>query len=134
MVESDFTIQEEGDFNQDIPSIKQIVLNHISKISSLCCEELTKGYWEERPLKVGGGIAITRTYKQDTRAAFCNSVDFLFWLVFPEADSTFTTKHSELKEIADIEERLKDRKAIFSALNILFKRIRYFDTMQGQKE
>src|SRR3990167_9913248 len=95
MVDPDFSgfeIKEETDFQQGIPSLKDIALMHIRKISALCCNEFTKGYWDEKPLKVGGGIAIMKTYHPDQRAVFCNAVDFLTWIVYPFADSMFTQK------------------------------------------
>lgn len=135
MDKEDFSVQEEGEFNQAVPSLKEICLIHIRKISEICCSEFTKGYWEEKPIKIGGGIAITRTYKTDQRAVFCNAVDFLLWIVFPMADSTFKDKYKEVKDDkTDWEEKLKERKEIFKEINLMFERKSFFDTQQGKTE
>lgn len=138
MDKEDFSVQEEGEFNQAVPSLKEICLIHIRKISEICCSEFTKGYWEEKPIKIGGGIAITKTYKVDQRAVFCNAVDFLLWIVFPMADSTFKDKYKEFKDVeADKQEwdkKLEVRKEIFKEINLMFERKNFFDTQQGKTE
>lgn len=139
MVENDFTrfeIQEDTDFSQGIPSLKEITLLHIRKISAICCNELSKGYWQERPIKVGGGITIMKTYHPDQRAIFCNSVDFLLWIVLPTADETFKTKYKDLKSdnSDQWEGKLDERKEIFKEINLMFERTNYFDSMTGKTE
>lgn len=130
-----FSVQEEDDFTQGIPSLKEIALLHIRRISSICCGELTKGYWQDRPVKVGGGIAIMKTYHPDQRAAFCNAVDFLLWIVLPNADTTFKEKYKDITDDTDDwEKKLKKRQEIFKEINLMFDRINYFDSMQGQTE
>lgn len=141
MVDNVFDVQEEGDFGNNIPSLKEIALIHIRKISGICCNEFTKGYWEERPLKVGGGIAVMRKYNPDQRAVFCNAVDFLLWLVYPMADKDFKDKFKEDKdddtnkeEKLDWEKRIEDRKETFKEINLMFARCNFFDSQSGQTE
>lgn len=134
-MEGDLIVREDGELNTNVSSIKEICLRHINKISEICCSEFTKGYWEERPLKVGGGIAITKTYHPDQRAVFCNAVDFLLWVVFPMADDDFKTKFKDFKEDKeDWEEKLIERKEIFREINIMFEKKKFFDSQQGQTE
>lgn len=145
-----FSIQEDEDFSQGVPSLREIALMHIRKISQICCKEFTKGYWEERPLKVGGGIAVMKTYHEDQRAVFCNSVDFLVWIVYPKADDDFKKKVIFIKEENkeyekgiivlededkdDWDAKIKKRKIVFRELNLMFERLNYFDTMTGRTE
>lgn len=135
----DFSIQEEGDFGNKVPSLKEIALIHIRKISDICCNEFTPGRWEEKPIKVGGGIAITKKYVPDQRAVFCNAVDFLLWLVYPYADETFKEKYKLKEHKSDLtdknwEEKLEKRQKIFIDLMIMFENTNFFDVRSGQKE
>lgn len=132
-----FDVQEEGDFSQGVPSLKEIALMHIRKISAICCAEFTKGYWEEKPVKVGGGIAIMKKYNPDMRAVFCNSVDFLSWIIYPTADDDFKKYIDKLEEPddkKDWETKIEQRKETFRQINLMFERTNYFDTMSGKTE
>lgn len=135
----DFNIQEEGDFGNKVPSLKEIALIHIRKISDICCNEFTPGRWEEKPIKVGGGIAITKKYIPDQRAVFCNAVDFLLWLVYPYADETFKGNHKVKEHKSDItekdwEKKIEQRQKLFIDLMIMFENTNFFDVRSGQKE
>ena len=138
MAPNNFSVQEEGGFSQGVPSLKEIALIHIRKISDICCNEFTKGYWEEKPVKVGGGIAITKKYNPDQRAVFCNAVDFLLWLIYPTSDKDFKDKYNleEYKKEAttEWEAKIEERKKIFIDIMLMFNRINYFDAQQGQTE
>lgn len=133
-----FKVQEEGEFGEQVASLKEIALLHIKKISDICCNEFIKGYWEEKPIKVGGGIAITKKYKPDQRAIFCNAVDFLLWLVYPFSDNDFKDKYklesSEKEADKDWKEKIEEKKKIFIEIMIMFERTKYFDTQSGQTE
>lgn len=152
MADNNFNIQEEGSFNDGVPTLKEIVLMHIKKISDICCNEFTPGRWEQKPVKVGGGIAITKKYTQDQRAVFCNAVDFLFWIVFPMSDEEFKKKHGEeIKdsnvkkygpkkeqeksgEKIDWEKLIIEKKELFKDINVMFERKNFFDTQTGHTE
>ena len=133
-----FSINDEGDYNDKVPSLKEIILLHIKRISSICCEEFIKGYWEEKPVKVGGGIAVMKKYHQDQRSVFCNAVDFLLWIVTPMGDNEFKEKYLEFENTntdkESIDARLKESQKIFRDINIMFNRTKFFDTMSGQTE
>lgn len=132
----DFSVQEEGDFNQGVPTLKEIALIHIRKISAICCNEFTKGYWEEKPVKVGSGIAIMKKYNPDMRAVFCNAVDFLLWIVWPFADEDFKKEHGEFNDDnkEEWEEKLKKSKKLFRDINLMFERLNFFDVQSGKTE
>lgn len=130
-----FTIQDTDDFGGAVPSLKEVALLHIKRISNICCMEFTKGYWEEKPLKVGGGVAITRTYHPDQRAVFCNAVDFLLWIVIPMGDKVFIEKYTKWEGKGETwEEKIEDRKKVFRDINIMFARCKFFDNMSGVTE
>lgn len=138
MAFNEFKIQDEGDFSDKVPSLKEIALLHIKKISDICCNEFTKGRWEEKPVKVGGGITITRKYIQDQRAIFCNAVDFLLWLVYPYADekfrNTYKLEETTEEEKKEWEAKIEERRKIFINIMLMFHRTNYFDSQTGQTE
>lgn len=133
---SGFGIQEEGEYNNEVPSLKEIALLHIKKISEICCEEFSKGYWEERPIKVGTGISVMRMYHPDGRVRFCNAVDFLAWIVYPQSDEDFRKRVDDLDkgDEKDIDKKLKERKVLFQEMNKMFDRVNYFDSQKGKSE
>lgn len=138
MAHNNFNVQDDADFSQGVPSLKEIALIHIRKISDICCNEFTKGYWEEKPVKVGGGIAITKKYNPDQRAVFCNSVDFLLWLIYPTSDNDFKTKYKleeyKTEEKKEWEAKIEERKKIFIDIMLMFNRTNYFDSQSGRTE
>ena len=136
MVDFNFDVKEEGDFTQGVPSIKEIALLHIRKISAISCLEFTRGYWDEKPIKVGSGIAVMKTYHPDQRAVFCNSVDFLLWIVFPYGDTDFKGKFKTFSDEnnPDWEARLKKSKEIFREISLMFERTNFFDSQSGRTE
>lgn len=131
----EFTIQEDNDYGDKVPSLKEIVLLHIRRISNICCEEFTKGYWEEKPIKVGGGIAIMKKYHQDNRESFSNAVDFLLWIVTPMGDDEFKKKYGTFESTeTESEKKLKERQLIFRDINKMFERTKFFDSKSGRTE
>jgi len=126
--------------------IKDIVLEHIKKLSELSLQELKEGYWKSKPVKIGDGVVITETYFPDLREAFCNGVDFLYGLITPtlEEDNKKTLKKFYIQEEKDldkifddykkkdgdpndwIDEKLKFKQNLFIEINIHLDMIDYF--------
>lgn len=140
-----FSTKDEGEFGNQVPSLKEISLMHIKKISGICCNEFTKGYWEEKPIKVGGGIAITKKYNPDQRAVFCNAIDFLLWVVYPFADKGFKDKYAlngkesnfvpeKGETLSDWGIKINERKEIFIQIMLMFERCNFFDSQTGKTE
>lgn len=136
MVEKDFnsnvSFGDSGEYGEKTPSLKEIALIHIRKISGITCQELTKGYWQEKPLKVGTGIAITRVYHEDTRMAYINAIDFLIDIVYAYSDDTFRSYINEIdneEKITElsVDEKLKKRRVMFREMNKMFERMNFFD-------
>jgi len=141
-------IIDEEEYSSGIPSIKQIVLIHIRKISEICCKELTPGYWQERPVKVDAGIMLLKEYHASLKEAYCNAVDYLVDLVYPDMPDPEKQKGIEIKKMVDDDEKisygfkeedmdnkLKSRKKMFRHLNIFFKEMGYFEdnSVRSQK-
>jgi len=130
-LDDDVIISDESEYNQGVASIKQIVLTHVGKISTLCLNEFTKGYWQEKPVKTGGGIAITKIYHPDTKKAYCNAVGFLFDIVYPYSDKDFKDLYKSVyDEEPDVDKNLALHRKIFKDINILFERINFFDSTE----
>lgn len=136
MVRDEIEISEESAYNEKTPSLKEICLRHISKISNICCQELTGGYWQEKPMKIGGGMVITKTYHPDLREAYCNAVDFLFDIVYPYSDSNFKKVFASdyTGEQEDIKQKLKDKRMLFKQICIMFERTNFFAGTEGTDE
>lgn len=126
-------------------SIKEVVMSHIKGISELARKEFTPSYWQKKPMKVGDGIAMSETYHEDKRLAYCNAIDFLLDLMMPHAqkDKVFMEalkkmteeedekfkKHEEEKKSEDawIWVKLGYRRKLFGQLMLMITRIKFFE-------
>lgn len=150
------SIDEKYSSSQSELSIKEIILRHIRKMSDLSCQELTKSYWEERPIKIGSGVSIIKKYHPDLREAFNNATDFLFTLINPyiqkdkkkifekayekikkETDKKFAVHEKIIKKEIDkkiksttqddwIFDKLDFKKQLFSEIMLFLNRIKFF--------
>jgi len=139
--DSDIEFREQSEYQGEQKySIKEIILRHIRKISDLCCQEFTGGYWEKKPIKTATGIMFMETYHQDVREAYCNSVDFLVDVIYPFADKdTELKKYLDENEKIDIEQddiktKLKHKKKTFRQINMMFERINFWQGMESYNE
>lgn len=127
--------EETEEQQQRESSIKEIVLRQIKKVGDICSEEMTGGYWQEKPIKIGGGIVISKEYHQDQREAYCIAVEFITDLVYPYADKQLKDYLiNNEKEISDIKEKLKNKKKIFREINIFFQRDDFFSNSDSIDE
>lgn len=120
-----------------IASIKEVALMHIKKISEICCQEFRPGYWEEKPIKMAGGISMTKVYHPDSREMFINAVRFLGWLIGAYADdkSDFGKLINDNKKFfteyetnqKNLDERMSLCFTIFKEMNKFFKMEDFFD-------
>ena len=53
-------ISDSADYSNEQSSIKEIIIRHIEKISNLTCKEFIGGYWEQKPVSVGGGVMMVK--------------------------------------------------------------------------
>jgi hypothetical protein len=132
MVNNDnIEILEEADYQeQSVLSIKEIILRHIKKISDICCQEFTGGYWEKKPMKTSSGIIFTETYHEDIREMYCNGMDFLIDVIYPMGDKILKQiiEEHEKKDYTDIKEKLRAKRIIFKEINIMFERINFWQS------
>lgn len=131
--------------NSKDSSFKEIIMTHIGRIGTICTKEFRRGYWEKRPVKVGDAVHIIETYKEDTRDAYINAVDFLYDLLLPrlytDEDNIKLIRQEidrinlEMKKESsnNLEEevwkakRLEYRRLIFQQLSLLLKELLYLD-------
>ena len=122
-------------------SFKELILRHLGKISEICTCEFREGYWQEKPVKVGDGISIARTYIDDKRDAYVNAVDFLHDMLLPHFDDEMTkaskknrdTLNKRYKKFAGKKSDWKDKKQkikrlLFQQLSLLLERLKYLET------
>lgn len=124
-----FSYSEESDYEKQEASIKEIVLRHIRKISDISCQELTEGYNQERPVKVGDSVTILKEYHPDLKEAYCNAVDFLTDIIYPNGDTIFkeiVEKHEKDEKDLEGNDKLQAKRRIFKQINLFFNRINYF--------
>lgn len=128
--------EESEDPNNKESSIKDIILRQIKKLGDICSEEMTGGYWQERPIKVGGGIVLSKEYHQDLREAYCNAVDFITDLVYAYADTKLkeAITNAETGDDKDIKDKLIKRKKLFREINVFFEREDFFSGSDSSDE
>ena len=121
-------------------TFKDIVMNHLAKISTICTKEFKEGYWENRPVATAGGVYMSQVYKEDTRDAYTNSIDFLHDLMLPKFDNEakfsidiinndLESKKPNIKDKNEWrDEKLLARRLIFQQLSLLLKRLDYLES------
>lgn len=134
-------IDADSDFRtQKSNSFKDIIMNHMSKISNICTKEFRPGYWKKKPVVTAGGVYMSETYEEDTREAYINAVDFLHDIMLPKMDEeakkaineviTALNGKKDKLETKDEwrDEKLVARREIFRQLSLLLKRIDYLES------
>jgi len=127
-------------------TFKELVLSHLAKISQICTSEFRPGYWNEKPVAVGGSLHVLKIYVEDKRDSYINSVDFLHDILLPHFDNKMNAQ-SELieKELEEAynkfkkekkdksqwtDEKLIIKRKLFQQLSLQLKRISY---LKGKK-
>ena len=78
-------------------TFKEIVLNHVNKISQLSSVEFRGGYWQETIQSVGGAAVTNRKWIGDSREIYSNAVEYLYDLLFIHFDDDMK-KEGEVAE------------------------------------
>lgn len=135
---ADVEISEEGEYGDKTLSIKEIVLRHIKKISDISCKEFTGGYWQKRPVRTPGGIMFVEEYHEDVREAYCNAINFLIDILYPDSDKDFkgyVDEHETIKENPiKITEKIDKKRETFRQINKMFERTGYFESSGVESE
>ncbi len=124
-------------------SFREIVLRHLSKISEICTAEFKEGYWQKRPMSIGGGVYMSEVYIEDKRDAYINAVDFFHDILLPSFDDEMIQSDEDSeKELEDSLKKYKDdkksstewmdhkllvKRKLFQELNVLLSRTGYFE-------
>lgn len=61
--------------------MNQITHEHINRILKLLSKELRGGYYNEDVIQVGGQMVVKKTYVEDSRAAVCNAIESLYYVI-----------------------------------------------------
>ena len=144
MVENEFVDAEGFTTTQEGVSFREICLRHVSKISEISTKEFRPGYWQKKPVSVGGGVQMSEKYTEDTRDSYVNAVDFLYDLLLPHFDKLMEEAskkieaeiESELKKCEEenikrtlwIDKKLKIKRKLFQEISLLLNRLHYFES------
>lgn len=117
-------------------TIKDIIFQHLGKISTISTKEFKEGYWSEKPVATAGGFYVAKTYHEDMRHAYCNAVDFLNDMIFPkckpEESADLITIEAEYPPKEDskydpIDLKVQNRRKIFRRISQILKRDNYLE-------
>ena len=147
MVKEKIEFKEESEYGQENYTLNEIILRHIRKIADICCQELTGGYWNKKPIRTQSGIVFTEEYHPDLREAYCNAIDFLVDLIYPKGDKdlkAYIKKHDKDDDNEDgkdnkddndlIKEKIKRKRKIFKQINEMFERTNFFHSTDSSNE
>ena len=87
-----------GSYGKDAISFKDIILNHLRRISVFASCEFRGGFWEVRliPVNFGSGTTLkNRNYIPDTREVYSNSVEVFADMLYPYFDKQMNAAESE---------------------------------------
>lgn len=143
-MEVEFVDAEEKFTGKETYSFKEIVMTQLSRITQLSSKEFKPGgYWEERPVIVGGSVYLQKSYVEDGRLAYINGVDVFGDLLLGKFDKIMKEeiKKLELEETKSFEEikrgggdkdkwintKLKIKRKLFQQLCLLLGREGYLE-------
>jgi len=124
---------EDGDsysynFNKDNLTFKDIVLQHLKKITIISSVEFQPGFWEDRPIMVGGAHTSIRIYHADTREVYSNAVQCFADMLFPYFDEEMKQEEEKYQKL--IEDAFEDFTELVNEEGKHFERRTY---LNGQK-
>lgn len=136
--QQDIEISDEGEYGMKTLSLKEIILRHLRKISDICCKEFTGGYWQKRPVRTPSGVMFIEEYHEDVREAYCNAVDFLIDVLYPDSDDDFRDYIKENEKIdneeKDIKKKIIKKRETFRKITEMFERTGYFQSIGVENE
>lgn len=124
-------------------TFKQIVIQHISRCVNNGSVEWHGGYWNTT-----GNNPVTRTYVQNSRQVYCNSVRMLRACLFGYFDKQMReaekvleedfeelySKEKEKNKAEFFEDKLELYIKLFEELIMLSKRLNYFEEESSEEE
>lgn len=100
--------EQYGNDSNDKLDYKFILMRQIDKVRLSRSTEMRGGYWEDKPISMGGGITTIRVYIPDARETYVNSVKSLRSLLIVYWDSDFTKEYTALKDVFEKEVKEKE--------------------------
>jgi uncharacterized protein (DUF2225 family) len=123
-------------------SFKNIVMEHLRKLSGLCSQELRGGYIVETTQINNGIVTKTQTYEPDTRMEVSNGILYLGILLTPHFDTEMEQKDRDIEQqITELDTKSKDYKELllglrfkqFKELSRFLHRKNYLEAMRGEE-
>lgn len=100
MIQQNETAFDDGDgfgaFNSTGLSFKEIVMNHLRKISILSCVEFRGGFYEHKEANIPGAPGFD-VYVEDTRAQYINAVNVFSDMLFAHFDTDMIKIYNDLE-------------------------------------
>lgn len=112
-----------SDFSKGM-TFQQLILMHLHKISVICTQEFTKGFWTTKVISSGGShtsAKYEKIYHPDLRDSYVNAIGFLHDMLIPHFDKAMEKKSE------DIEKSISEKR---SKLIILLKQDNTFDAKE----
>lgn len=142
MSEQEQFIDADAIYTEQGFTFKNIVMEHIRKLSGLLSQELRGGYMEQT-LTINNGITTTtEKYIPDTRMQVINAIIYLDILLLPHFDIEMQEKEAKIEnQIIGLtskgeeykEKLLSIRLGQFRELSKFLHRKNYFDTLRGEE-
>jgi len=151
MIDEDNTvfIDAENKFVKEELGFKELVFKHLSRITFICSSEFREGYWQKKPISLSGGVYLSEIYVEDKRDAYINAIDCLHDILLPHFDKEMIREDGILEDQLSeekassvknckptewIDKKLIHKRRLFQKLNLLLKRLNYFDKGSGGGE
>ena len=105
--ETNFEDAEQSQFgNNDNLTFKDIVLQHLKKITIFASVEMRGGFWQETPHPNPSTNAVLKVWTPDSREVYSNAVECLSDMLSPYFDEVMTKAEDKIiKEITKSYER-----------------------------
>lgn len=125
-------------------TFRDIVLNHMRRITTLASVEWHGGFWEERHKPIGNVAIVEKHYVQSSREIFSNAVTILSCICLPHFDKEMQKAEKECDDLLEAvierykqkekkgdvveyqQEKLEIKIKLFRALACFLKRKNYF--------
>lgn len=86
-------------YSKDKLTFKDIILQHLKRISEFASVEFRGGYWHQKPVKLGNGTtAMSDEYVPDSREVYCNAVEALADMLYVYFDDEMRMLEEDIKE------------------------------------
>lgn len=97
-------------YMKDKITFRDIILQHLRKITMYSSVEFRGGYWDEKSVITGSVTNVLRTYIPDTREVYSGSVECLADMLFPYFDDEM--REAEEKAKKALKEAFNDKSVV----------------------